>query len=141
MKSTQFYPVILTQDVDATARFYTEHLRFRRAYDSDWYVHLQSTEDSQVNIGVVLGDHETVPAVGRDQVSGLILNFEVVDVDAEFARAEAQGLPILLSLRDEAFGQRHFITCDPNGVLIDVIRPIPPSEAFEAQYSADSLPV
>ena len=44
------------------------------------------------------------------------------------------GLPILLSLRDEAFGQRHFITKDPNGVLIDIIKPIPPTGEFAAQY-------
>jgi hypothetical protein len=44
------------------------------------------------------------------------------------------------SLRDEAFGQRHFITRDPNGVLIDVIRPIPPDADFAAQYQPDALP-
>jgi hypothetical protein len=32
------------------------------------------------------------------------------------------------------FGQRHFITRDPNGVLIDVIKIIPPSEEESAQY-------
>jgi hypothetical protein len=37
-------------------------------------------------------------------------------------------------LRDEAFGQRHFITRDPAGVMIDVIKVIPPSEEFAAQY-------
>ena len=51
------------------------------------------------------------------------------------------GLPILLlALKDEAFGQRHFITRDPNGVLIDVIKPIPPSEEFLSQYAAESVP-
>ena len=34
-----------------------------------------------------------------------------------------------------AFGQRHFITADPNGVLIDVIKPIPPSAAFVENYA------
>ncbi|TJV16034.1 MAG: glyoxalase, partial [Mesorhizobium sp.] len=42
--------------------------------------------------------------------------------------------PILRTLRDEAFGQRHFITKDPNGVLIDVIKPIPPSAEFLEQF-------
>ena len=54
--------------------------------------------------------------------------------------AQAAGLPILLPLRDEAFGQRHFITRDPNGVLIDIIKPIPPSGEFAAQYEAGALP-
>ncbi len=38
------------------------------------------------------------------------------------------------------FGQRHFITSDPNGVLIDVIKPIPPSPEFAAQYADGAVP-
>ena len=64
----------------------------------------------------------------------MILNFEVEDVDAEYARLTAAGLPILQELRDEWFGQRHFITSDPTGVLIDIIKPIPASAEFAASY-------
>ncbi|MEX1036709.1 MAG: VOC family protein [Sneathiella sp.] len=134
MKCTQFYPVIMTDKVQETGDFYVSHFRFERAFDSDWYLHLQSREDAGVNIAVLDGTHETVPEAGRGKVSGLIINFEVEDVDAEYARATAAGLPILLELRDEPFGQRHFITQDPNGVLIDVITPIPPTAEFAAQY-------
>lgn len=141
MKCTQFYPVILSDDVPGAARFYMDHFRFRPSFESDWYVHLQSSEDENVNIAILQGDHETVPEAARGRVSGLLLNFEVEDVDAEYSRAEASGLPILLPLKDEPFGQRHFITRDPNGVLIDVIKPIPPSEEFLAQYRDDAIPV
>ena len=81
-----------------------------------------------------------IPEAGRGRVAGLLLNFEVEDVDAEYARAQVAGLPVLQELRDEAFGQRHFITQDPNGVLIDVITPIPPSPEFLAQYQAAASP-
>lgn len=141
MKCTQFYPVLMTNDVAGTAKFYSDHFRFQPSFASDWYIHLQSSEDEAVNIAVLQGDHETVPQSGRGQVGGLIINFEVEDVDAEFERASASGLPILLPLRDEPFGQRHFITTDPNGVLIDVIKPIPPSEEFMQQYLPGSAPV
>ncbi|TIU84362.1 MAG: glyoxalase, partial [Mesorhizobium sp.] len=72
------------------------------------------------------------PEEGRGRTSGLLINFE--DPDAVYERILAAGLPILRSLRDEPFGQRHFITKDPNGVLIDVIKPIPPSAEFLAQF-------
>ena len=104
-------------------------------FESDWYVHLQSIEDEGVNLAILQDDHETIPAEGRGQSSGLILNFEVADAKAEYSRAKDKGLPILKELTDEAFGQRHFISKDPNGVLIDVITPIPPSPEFLAQYS------
>lgn len=140
MKTTSYYPVIMTNEVARTAAFYCEHFRFEAKFESDWYVHLQSREDESVNLAVLDGRHETVPAAGRGQVSGLILNFEVEDADGEYEKAKAAGLPILQELRDEDFGQRHFITADPNGVMIDVIRPIAPSEAFADSYSSDALP-
>lgn len=136
MKCTQYYPVIMTDKVAETVDFYRTHFKFAPSFESDWYVHLQSTEDPAVNIAVLQGDHETIPPSGRGQVSGLLLNFEVDDVDAVHEAANKNGLPILRSLRDEPFGQRHFITQDPNGVLIDVIKPIPPSAAYQDQFVA-----
>lgn len=140
MKATSYYPVIMTDDVAATAAFYVEHFSFQAMFESDWYVHLTSSEDETVNLAILDGNHETIPADGRGRVSGLLLNFEVEDVDAVHERLAAAGLPILRSLRDEEFGQRHFITRDPNGVLIDIITPIAPSEAFAAQYADGALP-
>ena len=140
MKITSYYPVIMTTAVAATANFYTAHFGFQETFSSDWYVHLRSKTDPSVNLAVLDGSHETIPETGRGRVSGLLLNFEVEDPDAMYAKAKAAGLPILIPLRDEPFGQRHFITSDPNGVLIDVIKPIPPSAEFADLYAEDSLP-
>jgi catechol 2,3-dioxygenase-like lactoylglutathione lyase family enzyme len=140
MKCTQYYPVIQTNDVAATKAFYVNYFRFKVIFDADWYCHLQSSEDPNVNLAILKGDHETIPKEGHGTVGGLILNFEVEDVDAEFQRVQNAGLPVLKTLTDEAFGQRHFITRDPNGVLIDIIKPIPPTGQFIDQYAPDALP-
>ena len=140
MRITSWYPVIMSGDVAATAAFYVEHLDFRPLFTSDWYVHLQSVHDETVNLAVLDGDHETIPESGRGRASGLLLTLEVDDVDAVHDRFVAAGLPVLRSLRDEAFGQRHFITADPDGVLVDVITPIPPTDEFAAQYDDSALP-
>ncbi|SCX45897.1 VOC family protein [Variovorax sp. EL159] len=141
MKVTSYYPVVMTHDVAATARFYGQHFGFVALFTSNWYVHLQLADNAAVNLAVLDAGHETIPVPARGQVAGgLLLNFEVDDPDAVHDRLKAAGLPILLSLRDEAFGQRHFITSDPNGVLIDIIKPIPPSGEFAAQYEVGALP-
>lgn len=141
MKVTQYYPVLMVKDVAATSAFYQAHFSFRPLFEADWYAHLQSTEDENVNLAILDASHETIPESARNRpATGVLLNFEVPDVDAVHEALAAKGLPILLSLRDEAFGQRHFITRDPNGVLIDVITPIEPSAEFMAQYAADALP-
>ena len=136
MKITQYYPVLMTDRVEPTAQFYERHFRFVRQFSSDWYVHLQSATDPALNLAVLARGHATIPAAQRQaSVGGLLLNFEVADVDAEHARLMAAGLPEVQPLRSEDFGQRHFITQDPNGVLIDLITPIEPSKAFKAQYA------
>lgn len=135
MKITSYYPVIMTRDVGTTAAFYQTHFGFAPQFASDWYVHLRSRDNGSVNLAILDGRHETVPEQARGLVSGLLLNFEVEDPDAVYRDVQAAGLPILTDLRDEPFGQRHFITADPNGVLIDVIKPIPPSAEFAAHYA------
>lgn len=136
MKVTSSYSVIMTDKVAETAAFYRAHFGFEPAFEADWYVHLTLAGNDTVNLAILDGTHETIPAEGRGKVSGLILNFEVENVDAEYERLTAAGLPMLLEIRDEAFGQRHFITRDPAGVLIDVITPIAPSAEFQENYAA-----
>jgi catechol 2,3-dioxygenase-like lactoylglutathione lyase family enzyme len=139
MKVTSYYPVILTQDVAGTASFYQAHFGFRPAFTSEWYVHLQFDAGTSVNLAILDCQHDTIPEGARTPTAGLILNFEVEDPDAVYRKIEVAGLPILIPLRDEPFGQRHFITADPNGVLIDIIKPIPPSAEFAGQYDMEAL--
>lgn len=140
MKATSYYPVIMTDDVAGTTAFYVTHFGFEALFSSNWYVHLQSKESENVTLAILDGQHGTIPEAGRGKVSGLLLNFEVEDVDTVYERLKAAGLPIRLDLRDEDFGQRHFITADPNGVLIDIIKPIAPNAEFAAMYDASVLP-
>lgn len=139
MKTTSYYPVIQTADVAGTAKFYMQYFRFVALFETDWYVHLQSSEDESVNLAILNFEHQTIPEEARKPSQGLILNFEVDDPDAEYAAAERAGLPILKTLRDEDFGQRHFITKDPNGVLIDVIKPIQPDVDFMDSYAEGAV--
>jgi catechol 2,3-dioxygenase-like lactoylglutathione lyase family enzyme len=111
---------------------------FDAVFESDWYVHLQSASDPAVNLAILDCRHETVPEGYRKPVQGLLINFKVDDVDAEYACLMNAGLPMLQEVRSEAFGQRHFITLDPAGVMIDVITVIPPSAEFAAGYSANA---
>lgn len=140
MKCSQYYPVIMTDNVAVTSQFYCNHFKFQPSFESDWYIHLQSAEDEAVNLAILQHDHPTVPELARHKISGLLLNFEVEDVDAIYERLIGEGVTVLLPIKDEEFGQRHFIVQDPNGVLIDVIKPIPPSEEFLKQYRDDAVP-
>jgi len=137
MHLTGFYPVICTPRVAATAEFYRAHFGFTTTFAADWYVSLKRADPPHQELAVVDAAHPTVPAAHRAPVRGLLLNFEVADVDAEHDRlVRAAGLPEVLPLRTEGFGQRHFIVADPNGVLIDVITPTEPTAEYAAAYAA-----
>lgn len=132
MKIDKYLPVICVRDVALSRDFYRRHFGFHPVFDSGWYVLMTMPRQRTVNLGLIRHDHETMPEDYRRPVSGLLLNFETAEVDAEFERLSAAGLPMVVTLRDEPFGQRHFIVADPDGNLIDVIKPIPMSAEFEA---------
>lgn len=138
MKICSFYPVILTEQVASSAEFYRNQFGFETIFEADWYVSLRLSREDETafELAILKSEHPTVPIAYRQTVNGLILNFEVEDVDAEYKRLiEQEKLPLHLDIRDEEFGQRHFITSDPNGVLIDVIKIIPPSDEYSEQYN------
>jgi catechol 2,3-dioxygenase-like lactoylglutathione lyase family enzyme len=132
-----FYPVLMSDHILTTRDFYVQHFGFQIIFESDWYVSLKS-QDERYELAFVAYTHDTVVKEYQQPVAGLLLNFEVSDVDAEYQRLIVQnGLPLKRELLSESFGQRHFATVDPNGVLIDVIQIIPPSGEYAEQYKED----
>lgn len=130
---TSFYPVLMSQSVSAASAFYINQLGFEVIFESDWYVSLRR---GHWELAILQHEHETIPTGFRTPVAGMLLNFEVEDVDAEYQRLVIDGdLPVRLPIRSEEFGQRHFIIGAPDGVLIDVITPIPMSGEFAGMDS------
>jgi catechol 2,3-dioxygenase-like lactoylglutathione lyase family enzyme len=134
---TSFYPVICTSRLKESRDFYTGLLGLVVTFETDWYVSLRRPGPPSYELALLDHEHPTLPEGYRAPVQGLLLNFEVSDVDAEWDRIVVrEGLAARLALRDEDFGQRHFIVADPNGVLIDVITPIAPSAEYADSYVA-----
>ena len=134
MNLNSYYPVLCVEDVEKCSKYYQEHFGFMEVFVSDWYVHLQMEGNETVNLAFVASGHPSVPEAFRKNAEGVILNFEFADVDTLYSSFQEKGLNIVLELRDEAWGQRHFILTDPAGVMIDVIKVIEPSEEFKEQY-------
>jgi catechol 2,3-dioxygenase-like lactoylglutathione lyase family enzyme len=121
---TSVYPVLMSRDVAAAASFYRDLLGFEATFESDWYISLRH---DAFELAVLADDHQTIPEGYRAIPQGVIVNLEVDDVDSLHARlADNPRAEIVLPLRDEDFGQRHFIVVAPDGVLLDVIQPVPP---------------
>ncbi|WP_208589579.1 VOC family protein [Gracilibacillus suaedae] len=138
MRLSSFYPVLMTEKVKETGEFYQKFFGFSVVFEADWYMSLKQEETGD-ELAILQASHETVPSSFGKSVQGLILNFEVDNVDQVYQKLiKEHRLPLHLELRDEAFGQRHFITSDPNGILIDVITVIPPDKSFQDQYREEA---
>ncbi|GAB11556.1 hypothetical protein GOARA_078_00050 [Gordonia araii NBRC 100433] len=132
MSVTSLYPVLMSQNVEAATAFYRDHLGFSTTYESDWYVSLRL---DAFELAILAHDHPTIPDGHTALPRGVIVNLEVDDVDAVHDRLSAvDGVDTVLPIRDEDFGQRHFIVVGPDGVLLDVIQPIPPTAEYAQAY-------
>lgn len=110
------FPAFIVKDLDVAKSFYTENLGFDVVFAGDWYIHLVSK--SGVQVGFLLPDQPTQPPTFHRPYSGerVIFSLEVEDADAAYAAAKSKSLKIVLELRSEDWGQRHFCIQDPNGV-------------------------
>lgn len=131
MTLSSLYPVICTGDIAASKAFYLTYFPFELTFEADWYVSLRAEGERPFELALLDSRHTTIPESFQSAFGGgLLLNFEVEDVDSVYQTFRDAGLPIHLELRDETFGQRHFISEDPNGVLLDIIKVIPYSGEF-----------
>lgn len=138
MTLNALYPVLAVEDVPAAARFFLDHFPVEPTFESDWYVSLRTTNESRFQLAVMAYDHPSLPDGYRLAAQGVLINLEVSDADAEYARLRKAGVAIERDIRSEEWGQRHFIVAGPGKILVDVIQIIPPSEAFLAQYAQDA---
>jgi uncharacterized glyoxalase superfamily protein PhnB len=68
---------------------------------------------------------------------GAIFSLEVQDADAAYAVAKSKSLIIVLELRSEDWGQRHFCIQDPNGVYLDIVQSFEPTEEYRSDYDSE----
>ena len=59
--------------------------------------------------------------IGDEHASGLILAFDVEDLDGELGRLQREGVPITMPLTAEEWGERAFQVRDPNGVIVQLV--------------------
>ena len=126
------FPLILTDRLEAAAEFYRTMFGFEVIAELDWYVQLQHPNDDAIQIAFISADHDSVPAPYRSTPQGVLITIEVEDAAAVRDVVSTSGHPVVVERQDEVWGQRHFMTQDPTGLLIDVVQQLasPDSEVL-----------
>ena len=121
MKITASAVSLNVDDVPASAQFLTTHFGFTEEMSADGFVSL-AREDVGMNVVFLRRGMEMLPEDQRhDHAGGLILAFEVDDLEGELARLRAEGVTVTMPLRSEEWGERAFQVRDPNGVIIELL--------------------
>lgn len=135
MTISGLFPVLLSRDVMAARHIYERCFGLVAVFESDWYVQLADPTNPHRELAVMTTSHESLPLAAQHPASGVLLTFEVPDAAAAYARLSGLGAECVHGLRDEAWGQRHFMLRGHDGVLIDVVERIPPAAEFASGYT------
>lgn len=112
---------IVTPQLQACREFYVQHFGFEVATDLGWYVHLRLPSGG-CDLGLVLPNRADLDGVFHSPFTGggVYIGLEVPDAPLAQSNLMASGVPIASPLRDEPWGERHFVVRDPAGCLVNV---------------------
>lgn len=110
-------------DVSASAAFARQHFGFREEMSADGFVSL-AREGVGFNLVFLRTGLASIQpeSLRRQPAGGLIVAFVVDDIDDQYARLRADGVPITTELQTEPWGERFFQITDPNGVIFQLVQ-------------------
>jgi catechol 2,3-dioxygenase-like lactoylglutathione lyase family enzyme len=114
---------IITANLAATKTFYTTVLNFKVLFENDWYF-LLSTADGNDQLSFLKPNMPQQAPIFQSAFGGqgVYLTIEVEDADAMYKMIKEKAIPIEVKLRDEPWGDRHFVIKDPNGIGVDIVK-------------------
>lgn len=113
---------IITSKIAESKKFYTDILGFGVTFENDFYL-LLHTPDKSAAISFLSPEHASQQPLFRPAFNGkgVYLTIEVAHVDELYQQLKAKGAHIVIDIRNEPWGDRHFAIQDPNGVGIDLV--------------------
>jgi uncharacterized glyoxalase superfamily protein PhnB len=129
MKTNELSTCFCTNDVEGCREFYTEYFSAKAIFDCGWYVNLCIGKDGPTI--QFMQPQENMPTFGG---AGVMLNFKVDDVDAEYSRLIEAGLQTAMPLDDHPWGDRGFSVIDPIGNSVYIYSDREPSDEFKQYF-------
>jgi len=129
MKTNELSTCFITNEVDACREFYEHNFSAKAIFDAGWYVNLRISGDGPSI--QFMQPQDDMPTFSG---SGIMLNFNVEDVDKEHARLTKAGLITAMPLEDHPWGDRGFSVVDPIGNSIYIYSDREPTDEFKQYF-------
>jgi catechol 2,3-dioxygenase-like lactoylglutathione lyase family enzyme len=119
----------ITPKLQETKKFYTTVLQMEVVFENEFYL-LLKTAGGTDQLSFLLPNHESQQPLFKPAFvgKGAYLTVEVEKVDEVHDKIKKLNIPIIVSLRDEPWGDRHFAIVDPNGIGVDIVTYNPPTK-------------
>lgn len=124
IKIDAMFPVMVTLNLAAVKKYYESVFGFNAVfYAADFYLHLVCPHSGS-QLGFLVPGHATQAECLQPLMSkeGYVISLEVKDAVQAFAEAVEMNLTIAMELKEEVWGQIHFMLKDPEGFRIDVVQ-------------------
>jgi predicted enzyme related to lactoylglutathione lyase len=110
-------------DPERSAHFLEQAFGFEREMAADGFVSLTRPDVgfNLVYLRAGLPTFKPRERAGRT-ADGILIVLVVDDIDAEYERIVAAGIPILTPIETEEWGERYFQVEDPNGVIVQLVQ-------------------
>ena len=125
---------LYVDNLERSKVFYSELLGLSPSFEADWIIQLSSPDNKAIELMLQPKSHELIPLAFQKSPQGSSLVFVVDDCEELYKKALSMRLEIIQEPKDEAYGQRRFLTVDPDGLLIDIGSECEPSAEFMAKY-------
>lgn len=121
MTMKKMFPLTITDKISECKDFYERFFSFEAVFEAEWYIQLRNKEG--VELALMLPNQQNQPEFLHAAYSGngLVYSFEVDSAEAEYERLKSMGADFAYELKEEEWGQKHFMMKDPAGMVVDVV--------------------
>jgi len=114
---------VVTEKVQESRDFYVGLFGCEVIYEGEggWFV-LLGLGESELGFMKPGLDFQAPVFRGAFPGQGMWVTIDVDDVDVQHERIRSLGIPIAAPIRDETWGDRHFVVLDPNGIPVDLVQ-------------------
>jgi uncharacterized glyoxalase superfamily protein PhnB len=122
------FPVMVASNLEELKTFYETVFGFKTVfYDTHFYLHLMS-DNGAIQLGFLLPNLTSQPEFLHPVMSidGFVISLEVKDAALAYLEAQKLNLNFAMNLKEESWGQVHFMIKDPAGFRVDVVQHLEP---------------
>ncbi|MEV0707039.1 VOC family protein [Nocardia aurea] len=120
MKVVESIACLNVDDVPGAVAFFAKYFGFEELFAADGFASL-SRPDSGMKIALHRRGLEVLPEGFRDQrMAGVMLAFQVEDLEVEERRLQAEGAPFLLPMTRQEWGERALLVAGPEGIVVEL---------------------